>query len=171
MAQPAAATGDRGRGSKHRRWRERRRVSAAAAVAAAALVVLTCAAVLTGTGAQARRVPMWQRTVRSKAAECKNITNASDRDVAAVKSYYRHLSENAKCLLKCVYEQLGIIRDNHFIDQKEGLQLFHQYFAHDKMTLKLGMLVVGKCLARGRSASNPCQGAYQARICFLAFRL
>ncbi|GLH16578.1 Pheromone-binding protein-related protein 2 [Gryllus bimaculatus] len=97
---------------------------------------------------QARRVPMWQRTVRSKAAECKNITNASDRDVAAVKSYYRHLSENAKCLLKCVYEQLGIIRDNHFIDQKEGLQLFHQYFAHDKMTLKLGMLVVGKCLAR-----------------------
>ncbi|KAK7871446.1 hypothetical protein R5R35_010831 [Gryllus longicercus] len=113
----------------------------------------------------AETAEVFQKTIRPIAEGCKASAKATDEDVETVVHLKKDFTPEGKCLMACVLEAIGVMRDGTMASEEEILKPYRTLFADDPRRLSKADEVVRKCRAEALQKSQKCDVAYVAAFC------
>ncbi|XP_067004425.2 general odorant-binding protein 19d [Anabrus simplex] len=123
------------------------------------VVVGTFPAVLADSDAE------FKEKVGPVAKACQADAGATDEDVNTYIAWEELKTQGAKCLAKCVYEKMGLIKEGKFVSDEDILKIYHQVYAGNEEKLAKADNVVAKCVPLGRNEADGCEMAAKVHAC------
>ncbi|KAK7871450.1 hypothetical protein R5R35_010832 [Gryllus longicercus] len=112
----------------------------------------------------------FQKTIRPIAEHCKETVKGTDEDVETAVHLKRDVTPVGKCLMACVMEAIGMMRNGTMASEEEILKPYRAVFADDPRRLSKGEEVVKNCRVEAlqKFPTQTCDMAHLAVFCTLA---